>query len=522
MTTPAVGSRRWSALVFIALAQLMVALDATIVNIALPSAQADLGISDADRQWVVTAYTLAFGGLLLLGGRVADLAGRYNVFLVGLVGFAVASALGGAAGSLWMLVAARALQGAFAAVLAPTALSLLAVTFTDARERARAFSVYGAIAGSGAAVGLILGGLLAQNLSWRWCLYVNVPIAVVAVVGAALLLTPSPPIRASLDVVGALLATGGLVALVYACTLVVGRGVASPAVLGWGLAGLVLLGLFVWRQARASSPLLPLHILRDRSRAGAYLAVALTVAGMFGVFLFLTYYFQVVLHYSPVVAGLAFLPMSAAVMLSATLIAGRLLPKVPPRLLMAPGLLVAAGAMAWLTQLGPGSGYASLVLPAEILLGLGMGVVFTPAFSLATQHVSPRDAGVASAVVNAANQVGGSLGLALLNTVAADATASHPGPNSLVYGFAVASGWGATLLAAAALIATLMISEPPPAPHPQPPTRSTPDSPTTPTPPAHPQPVRVRARLRPRPRDHPQPQARSAPSPPTAPAPLRP
>jgi EmrB/QacA subfamily drug resistance transporter len=451
----------------VALAQLMIALDATIVNIALPSAQQALHISDANRQLVITAYTLAFGGLLLLGGRIADYLGRKRAFLTGLIGFAAASALGGAATNLGMLLAGRALQGAFAAVLAPTALSLLAVTFTEPAERAKAFAVYGAIAGSGGAAGLLLGGVVTEYLAWRWCLYVNVPIAAAAVAGGwATLPGLRPASRPRLDIPGVLLATGSLAAVVYACSQAVSHGWAARPVVGLFAAGALLLILFVVQESRSANPLLPLHIVVSRNRGGAYLATALAVVGMFGMFLVLTYYFQVVLRYSPVQAGLAFLPMTASVMASSTGIASRLLPRVPPRALIAPGLLVGAAALAWLTQLHPDSAYLTHALPAEVLAGLGMGLAFVPVFSLATQGVAPRETGIASAMVNTANQVGGSIGTAVLNTIAASATAgylaAHAGgaaaaAQGLVHGFSVAIGWGAGILAAAALIAAVMI-----------------------------------------------------------------
>jgi EmrB/QacA subfamily drug resistance transporter len=462
-----VTARKWLPLVIVALAQLMIALDATIVNIALPSAQQALHISDANRQLVITAYTLAFGGLLLLGGRIADYLGRKRAFLTGLIGFAAASALGGAATNLGMLLAGRALQGAFAAVLAPTALSLLAVTFTEPAERAKAFAVYGAIAGSGGAAGLLLGGVVTEYLAWRWCLYVNVPIAVAAVAGGwAMLPDVRPASRPRLDIPGVLLATGSLAAVVYACSQAVSHGWAARPVVGLFAAGALLLILFVVQESRSANPLLPLHIVVSRNRGGAYLATALAVVGMFGMFLVLTYYFQVVLRYSPVQAGLAFLPMTASVMASSTGIASRLLPRVPPRALIAPGLLIGAAALAWLTQLHPGSAYLTHALPAEVLAGLGMGLAFVPVFSLATQGVAPRETGIAAAMVNTANQVGGSIGTAVLNTIAASATAgylaAHAGgaaaaAQGLVHGFSVAIGWGAGILAAAALIAAVMI-----------------------------------------------------------------
>jgi len=429
---PSVDSRRWIALVFIAVSQLMVALDNTIVSIALPSVQRDLAASDASRQWMITAYTLAFGGLLLLGGRVADFVGGRPAFLVGLVGFAAASALGGAAVNFEVLVAARALQGAFAALLTPTALSLVSVTFTEPAERAKAFAVYGAVAGSGAAV-----------------------------------LTKAPPgFRPRLDIPGALLVTGGLVGLVYGFSTAATEGLTSTGVLGPLAGAVALLAVFIAVQARVTSPLLPLPILRDRNRAASNLAVGLTVAALLGVYLFLTFYLQVVLGYTPVQTGFAFLPLTVAVLFSAGAIASRLLPRFGPRALMVPGLLVATAGVGMLTQLRVDGGYFAIVLPAEILIGLGIGCVFAPAISTATSGVDRRDAGVASAVVTTSQMVGGSLGTALLNTIAASGAAayaaSHPGggdaARGLVHGFSLAAGWGAGMLVTAALIAAVLIN----------------------------------------------------------------
>ncbi|PKW14100.1 MFS transporter [Saccharopolyspora spinosa] len=449
--------RRWIALAFIAVAQLMIALDATVINIALPSAQADLGFSDAHRQWVITAYTLAFGGLLLLGGRLADSLGRARAFPIGLLGFAAASVLGAAATNLETLVAARGLQGAFAALLAPTVLSLVATTFAEPRERAKAFAIFGAIAGSGGAVGLVLGGVLAENLTWRACLYVNVPIALVAAAGARYVLGRSGPARRMrLDLPGALLAIGGMTSIVFGCA----QGPSGIVLVG---AGTVLLAVFAAWEARTPVPLLPLRILRSRNRVGACLAVAFGVAGMLGVFLFLTYYLQEVRGYPPVQAGLAFLPLSAAVLASSQLLAARLQPYLPPRVLIASGLLVAAAALGLLTGLSATGTYAADVLPVEILLGLGMGCVFPPAMSVATHQVDPRDAGVAAAVVNTAQQVGGSIGVAVLNAAAAGATAGSVAAgasraDALVSGYTAAAFWAALALAAGALISAVLIN----------------------------------------------------------------
>ena len=465
-------SHRWLALVFIALAQLMVALDATIVNIALPSAQSALHVSDASRQWVITGYTVTFGGLLLLGGRIADRFGRKRTMLAGLAGFAAASALGGAATCLELLVAARALQGAFAALLTPTALSLLAVTFTEPRERATAFAVYGSIAGSGAAIGLLLGGALTQFLSWRWCLYVNVPIAAVAAAGAWRLLPGGPGSQRGgrFDVAGVLVGSGGLVAVIFGCAQAVSLGWSSAEVLGLLAGGAVLLAAFVVRERTAASPLLPLQIVLHRSRGGMYLAVLLSMAGLLGAFLFITYYLQVVLHYSPLEAGLAFLPVTVSSQLGSWLVARRLMPRVPPRALVAPGLLVAAAGVALLTQLRPdATSYFTVVLPAELLLGAGIACAMVTAFSNASLGVARALSGVASAAVNTAQQIGASVGVAVLNSVAAGATAAylvtHPTGReaALVHGFTGATAWAALILVAGAVVAALLINAPAPA-----------------------------------------------------------
>jgi len=466
---PAPDSRRWLGLAVISVAQLMVALDATIMNIALPSAQRALGVSDADRQWVITGYTLALAGLLLLGGRVADYLGRKRAFLIGLIGFAAGSALGGAAVNLGMLVFGRALQGAFAAILTPTALSLLAVTFTEPKERGRAFAVYGAIASSGGAVGLLLGGALTEYSSWRWCMYVNVAIAVLAAAaGLAYLMDAEVRGRTRFDVLGVLLVTGGLVLVIYACSQAVGKGWSATEVVSLLVVAMVLLTLFVLWESRAADPLLPLRILWDRNRGGACLAAGCAVVGMLGMFLLLTYYFQVVLAYSPVTAGLAFLPLTLAVAASAFGIASPLLPRVPPRMLIVPGLLVTASGLLVLTRLEVGGSYLIRVLPAEVLLGAGLGCVITPAFSVATQGVGRRDTGVAAATVNTVQQVGGSLGVALLNTIAASATAGYLAASrtrttatvarALVHGYTTATAWSAAILLAAGVFTAALIN----------------------------------------------------------------
>jgi EmrB/QacA subfamily drug resistance transporter len=466
--------RRWWALAVIAIAQLMIVLDATIVNIALPSAQKALGISDGNRQWVITAYTLAFGGLLLLGGRIGDLFGRKRTFTVGLLGFALASAIGGFSSEPWMLFAARALQGAFGALLAPSALSLLSNTFTDPKERATAFGIFGALAGGGAAIGLIMGGLLTEYLNWRWCLFVNIPIAIGAAIGAFFLLKRDHIAKAGrikLDLPGAVLGCGGLLAIVFGTSEAVSRGWGDWLVLTCLGLGVVLLVCFVLVERSTTHPLLPLHLVRNRNRGGGAIAVGMAVIGMFGLFLFLTYYMQAVKGYSPVMAGVSFLPMTAAIVLSATGIAARLMTRVPSRNLIVPGLLLAAGGMAWLTQLKVDSPYVTMVLPAEILLGLGMGLVFMPSLSLATLGVAPHETGAASAIINSAQQVGGSIGVALLNTIAASATAAWLTTRNAadpliraegaVHGYVVATTVAMGILMVAAVIAFLMINHKP-------------------------------------------------------------
>jgi MFS family permease len=441
--------RRWWVLVIIALAQLMVVLDATIVNIALPSAQHALHMSDANRQWVITAYTLAFGGLLLLGGRIADLVGRKRTFLVGLAGFAIASALGGAATGSGMLFGARALQGVFAAVLAPSALSLLTTTF-----------------------GFIAGGLLTEYLNWRWCLYVNIPIAAVAVLGGLALLHDHPRRGdARLDVPGVLLGCGGLVALVYGFSEAQPRGWTDPFVLALFAVSAALLATFVWWQTRAPDPLLPLHIIRDRDRAGCFLTMALAVIGMFGMFLFMTYYLQVILGYSPVRAGLAFLPLTVAIIVGSTQISARLLHHVPPRALMVPGMLLSAIGMVILTRMTVHSSYTTEILPPLLLMGLGMGLTFMPVFSTATAGVAARDSGVTSATVNTSQQVGGSIGTALLNTIATSSASAYiaahltdPARRNLVvregvvHGYTTALWWAAAVFLLAAVVAGVMVT----------------------------------------------------------------
>jgi EmrB/QacA subfamily drug resistance transporter len=465
--------RRWRALMVIAVAQLIIVLDASIVNLALPSAKRDLGISDADQQWVLTAYTLAFGGLLLLGGRIADYLGRKRMFIVGLLGFAAASALGGIAPTAGLLYAARGLQGAFAAVLAPAALSLITVTFHAPKERARAFGVFGAISGGGAAVGLLLGGVLTEYLSWRWCLLVNTPIAILAAIFAVSAVRESRGARtSSYDVFGALTVTLGLVALVYGFTKAAPKGLqdvshwTEGSTLVWFALATVLLIAFLIIENRHPNPLLPMRVLLDRNRGASYLISLIVGIGLFAMFLFLGLYLQVVQGYSPVTAGIAFLPFSVGIVIGAG-IASQLLPRVGPKPLMVPGLLLGTIALLWLTRLEPDSSYLVHVMPSTFVLSIGMAFVFIPVASTALHAISHDDAGVASALINTSQQIGGAVGVALLNTVAVTATtaylADHPTVVPAPLAAALTSGYtraffvGACFLLVAAVIAFLMV-----------------------------------------------------------------
>src|SRR6516164_2191188 len=443
--------RRWLILGTVGLAQLMVVLDATIVNIALPSAQRDLGFTTVERQWVVTAYALAFGSLLLFGGRLGDLIGRKITFLAGALGFAAASAVGGAATSFGMLVAARTAQGAFGALLAPAALSILSTTFSDPKERGKAFGVYGAIVGAGGAIGLVLGGVLAEYLSWRWCLYVNLIFAGLAATGAVLLLKQQRArTRSRLDLPGVALVSSSMFCLVYGFSNAATHSWHTPSTYGFLAAGVALLAIFAFWQTRAASPLLPPRVVLDRNRGGAYLAVLIVGAGMFGIFLFLIYYLQQTLGYSPVVSGVAFLPMIAMVVVSANLSNVVLLPRLGPKPLVPAGMLLAAGGLVWLTRIGLHSGYASAVLGPLMLAGLGFGFTIAPSMNTGTFGVAPQDAGVASATLNTGQQVGGSIGTALLNTIFASAVAhyltSHLSPATLIHGRPAPSLTGMSLI----------------------------------------------------------------------------
>ena len=462
------STRRWWTLAVVALAQLMVVLDSTVVNIALPVAQADLGFDNSGRQWIITAYSLAFGSLLLLGGRISDLIGRKRAFIIGLVGFAAASALGGAAATFGELVAARALQGAFGALLAPTALAVLTTTFTIPRERGRAFGVFGALAGGGGGIGLLLGGYLTQDVGWRWNLYINVVIAIVAIV-AALFLVPniarSGP-RPKLDVPGTILVSGGLFALV--CGFSNAETDSWSAPLTWGMltaSGILLIAFVLW-QRRAVHPLLPISIVLDRTRAAAYLSILIAGIGMFGIFLFVTYYLETILKFTPINTGFSFLPMIGMLVLFAQLGNNLFVPRFGAKVLVPIGMTLGVIGMLLLTRLTVDSTYVAGVLPALLVLGTAMGTIMPSCFQSATLGVDRQFAGVASAMANTSQQVGGSIGTALLNTIAAtaatDYVASHlPASASVVaagtvHGFTTAFAYGAGSFAIGAVIAALL------------------------------------------------------------------
>jgi EmrB/QacA subfamily drug resistance transporter len=458
--------RRWWILGVLGIAQLMVILDGTIVNIALPTAQHDLHFSNADRQWIVTAYSLAFGSLLLLGGRIGDTVGRKRALITGLIGFALASAVGGAAVNFTMLVLARTVQGAFGALLAPSVLALLTTTFTDPDERGKAFGIYGAIAGAGGALGLLLGGLLTSYASWRWTLFVNLLFAATATAGALLWLERDDGVDADpMDLPGLLLVASGLFCLVFGFSHAETTSWHNPFTIGFLVSGVVLLSGFAYVESTSDHPLLPPRVVLSRTRGGSLLVMLFAGVGSFGVFLFLTYYLQTILRFSPVKTGIAFLPLIAALAGMAQVSNRVLLPRFGPRPIVPIGLVVSAAAMFGLHLVGVHSSYASHVLPYLLVLGVGFGLSISPSFSAGTLGLTPRDAGVGSATLNTAQQVGGSIGTALLNTLAASAATSYlvgktltPAnlQASLLHSYTTAFLWSAAIFVVGAVVAALV------------------------------------------------------------------
>ena len=427
VTTPRAHPPDWLILALVCLAQFMVVLDISIVNVALPSIRHTLGFTNASLQWVVTAYSLTFGGLLLFGVRLADLFGRRLIFLAGLALFTVASLLGGFAQNQPTLIAARAIQGVGAAVLSPATLTILTLTFTEHKARARALGVWSAVAAGGGAAGALFGGILTEFLSWRWILFVNVPIGVVLFLLARFNLVESKADgpRNRLDIAGSLTVTAGLVMLVY--------GIVHTDVVPWGATSTlialaiaaVLLGSFVLIEARlAGHPLIPLGIFRSRGVTGANLAMFCFGGSMFAMWFFLTLYLQEVLHYSPLITGFTFLPQTAAIAVGAT-ISGRLAPKLGPRTVLVAGALLAAGGLFWLSFIRAGDTYWNSAFGGGIMCTFGMGLAFTPIALSAMGGVRPDQAGLASGLVNTSRQIGASLGLAVLSTVAADKVTSQ-------------------------------------------------------------------------------------------------
>ena len=459
--------RRWLILLVLIIAQVMLLLDVTVVNVALPSAQHDLGFSDATRQWVITAYALSFGSLLPFGGRLSDVFGRKRMFLTGLIGFAAASALGGAAPNIGVLITARAVQGGFAAVLAPAALSLIGVTFTDPKELNKAFGIFGAVSGSALAVGLLIGGLLTSYVNWRWCMYVNIAFAAAGIIGGlALLHHVSAPDKPRLSVPSTVIGSAALFGVVFGAATAQTDGWGAALTVGPLVAGGALLGVFAVVQRYDRSPLIPLRVLADRNRGAAYLVLTVANAAVFAVFLFLTYYFQDVLHYSPIKAGLAFLPLVLVIAVVATITQGPLLKVATMRVIVTGGLLLCGAGAALLTKATAASPYAEWVLLGLVLQGAGIGSATVVAIATGQQGVAPRDAGTAGAMNNVSQQVGGAIGVALISTFVAASTASYlhghaAGPatavNATVHGFATGFWWAAGIDFAGAVILGVLI-----------------------------------------------------------------
>ena len=463
---------RWRTLVVLAVSQLMLVLDSSIMNIAIPSAKLDLKITDQDAQWIITAYTLAFGSLLLLGGRIGDYVGRKKIFIIGLLGFAAASAIGGLAINQEMLFASRALQGVFGALLAPATLAIISETFTVPKERAKAFGVIGAISGGGAAIGLIAGGVLTEYASWGWCLGVNTPIAIIAAILAIKYVHESKADGdKSYDVPGAITATAGLFALTYGFSQAAtpGTGWTSTSTISYLVAAAVFLTAFVIIETKVKNPMMPLRVITERNRGGSYLGSLVVGAGLFSMFYFLGVYLQEVLQFSALKAGFAFLPFTAGIIVFAG-IASQLLPKVGPKPLMVPGLIAAGVGLLMLTRITPDTAYLTHVVPSLLIMSSGMALVFIPLTSTSLHAVSSHDTGVASAMVNTSQQIGGSLGTALLSTVALTAAGNYRTENAIAptdmmgqayavtNGFTTAFQFSAGLLFAGAIVLFFFIN----------------------------------------------------------------
>jgi EmrB/QacA subfamily drug resistance transporter len=404
------------ALLVIAGAQLMIILDATIVNIALPSMQKALHFSPTSLAWVLNAYTLAFGGLLLLGGRTGDLFGRRRMFIIGILIFAGASLAGGFATTSGFLLICRVLQGAGGAIASPTALALVTNTFAEGPARNRAFGVYAAVSGAGAAIGLILGGILTETLSWRWVLFVNVPIGVILAVATPFVLPESGRARGRLDLPGAITSTLGVSSLVYGLIHAASDGWSDPVTIATLCLSVVLILAFLFIESRTPQPLMPLRLFSNRNRDASYIVMLSTGAALFSMFFYLTQFVQEILGYSPIQAGFAFLPVSVVIVISAQ-IASRMVAKTGARPLLVFGSALTGVALLWLSTINADSGYVTLLLPAMVVMAFGLGFIFVPVTLTAVSGVEPRDSGIASAMLNVTQQIGGTIGLAVLVTV---------------------------------------------------------------------------------------------------------
>ena len=459
----------WLVLVLVCMAQFMVILDATIVNVALPSIQSDLGMADADLQWIVNAYTLVFGGFLLLGGRAGDLIGRKRVFLVGIAIFTVASLLNGLAPNAELLIVFRGLQGLGAALIAPAALSIITTTFAEGADRTKAMGVWAAIAVGGGAIGLVLGGVLTTTLSWPWIFYVNVPVGIAVFVASVRDVPESRDEHEhrSFDLAGAVTVTGGLLVLVYAIVKAQEKGWASAHTLGFGAVSFTLLAAFVLIERRSAEPLVRLSIFRVPTVRSANVVMFLVAAGLFATFYFNTLYLQRVLGYSALEAGLAFLPFTAGIIIGAGL-SQKLVPALGAREVPLIGMTMAVAGLLLFVRLQPGGDYVTDFLPGVMLTSIGMGLTFVPITLIATSGIPTDDAGLASGLFNTSQQIGGALGLAVLATFAVSATsdslagtATEPSPDAqaqaLVDGFHVAYIGSAALIGAAAVLLAFLL-----------------------------------------------------------------